>query len=847
MKKWMILSAMILVAAAATAQIEVTCAEAVAAMPATAGEETTDTYLVTGYVTYTNGTVSPSRTDASVYQQTFYMDDQKGTTRTLQGYWCNLPGQEALAVGDKISLLGKIYNYNGTAEIKNGDVTIIERNTEKIDTLGVSEAKARVESGWSGACYVKGRVAHMDVSGAATYGNIIYWLISTTNPADSAKAYRIKGLNNVAYTGAQSIEFEEGDEVIVYTPALEIYTNSTTSERFVELNTGWLASLVSGKPIKWLEWTNASAKRLDGSWQLTIAASTTDGADALLVSWPSEQLYAIGGTHAYQQGWQLPQDGKTVSLTGGYITLTYAGRDTKYRHLYDVNLHAENTTNRFRLNAQLVIEATDASGVAVPLIFDVISEPKDGDQLSCIDAKEYGQTFAPDSISPITLSVTGYMVEWKTSDGMSFWMDDSNSTTWTFYVYHGVMPHGVTVQKGSKVKITGHLGRHNDLIEIKDGAIQIISGAVTVPSHEVDVDEAVTYGKSLSQGQAGQDMYVVTGYVSGIQENYKPQYGDISIWMSNERNMDHQLLVYHAECTAELAALLTLGAKVRVTGRIQNYKVNSQSSRIEIITGKIEVLAAPPSLTVLGQQVSILDPANPNILLAQVDVFADGKLVYNIEENILTMSGLTLTGVATAIHYDCADPLTLMLRETSSIKADTVLASHGDLIIMGDGKFVAEGATPIIGAETAMISFQAAVHARSLTPAAAADRRTGTIKFGKQLDETGGPALSGFGSADFNKVNVSPSDALYGTITVNNPTTGITKAMRALYRINNQGHPEALTEFITTPKPDALEQTRQQPFDPNKPMFTVLGLPVRAGYTGLVVQQGGVYWVESAK
>lgn len=845
MKKWMILSAMILLAVCMTAQIEVTCAEAVAAMPATAGEETTDTYLVTGYVTYTNGTISPSRTDASVYQQTFYMDDQKGTTRTLQGYWCNLPGQEALAVGDKISLLGKIYNYNGTAEIKNGDVTIIERNTEKIDTLDVSEAKAKAESGWSGACYVKGRVAHMDVSGAATYGNIIYWLISTTNPADSAKAYRIKGLNNVAYTGAQSVEFEEGDEVMVYTPALEIYTNSTTSERFVELNTGWLAALMTGKPLKWLEWTNASAKRLDGSWQLTIAASTTDGADALQVSWQSEQQYAIGGTHTYQSGWQLTQDGKTVSLTGGYITVTYAGRDIKYRHLYDIDLHAESADNRFRLNAQLVIEATDASGASVPLIFDVISEPKDGDELSCIDAKEYGQTFASDSISPVTMSVTGYMVEWKTSDGMSFWMDDSNSTTWTFYVYHGIMPHGVTVQKGSKVKITGHLGRHNDLIEIKDGAIQIISGAVTVPSHDVDVDEAVTYGKSLSQGQAGQDMYVVTGYVSGIQENYKPQYGDISIWMSSKRNTNHDLLVYHAECTAELAALLRVGAKVRVTGRIQNYKVNSQSSRIELITGKIEVLAAPPSLTVLGQQVSILDPANPNNLLSQVDVFADGKLVYNIEDNIITLSGLTLSDGATAIRYDCTDPLTIVLREVSSIKADTVLASQGDLTITGEGQFVAEGATPIIGIETAVIRFEASVHARSLTSAAANRRHSGAIKFGKYLDETGGPALSGFGSADFNKVNVSPSDALYGTITVNNPTTGVSKSMRALYRINGQGNPEALTEFSTTPKPNAVEQTQlRQTFDPDKPMFTILGVPVRDGYKGLVVQQGGAYWVK---
>ena len=115
--------------------IPATCAEAVAAMPAQSGSETQEVYVVTGYVTYTNGAVSPSRTDASIDQQTFYMDDVKGSKKTLQGYWCNLPGHEALNVGDKITLTGKILNYNNTPEIKNGNVAILEREIVIIDTI----------------------------------------------------------------------------------------------------------------------------------------------------------------------------------------------------------------------------------------------------------------------------------------------------------------------------------------------------------------------------------------------------------------------------------------------------------------------------------------------------------------------------------------------------------------------------------------------------------------------------------------------------------------------------------------------------------------------------------------
>ena len=144
MKKIFSFAAVLLAAMTMNAQdpIAVTCAEAVDAMPAQSGSETEEVYIVTGYITNTNGAVSPSRTDASIDQQTFYMDDAKGTKKTLQGYWCNLPGHEALNVGDKITLTGKILNYNNTPEIKNGDVAILERSTIKLDTIDASVCEA---------------------------------------------------------------------------------------------------------------------------------------------------------------------------------------------------------------------------------------------------------------------------------------------------------------------------------------------------------------------------------------------------------------------------------------------------------------------------------------------------------------------------------------------------------------------------------------------------------------------------------------------------------------------------------------------------------------------------------
>lgn len=136
MKKLFSLCAAVLAAFSMSATItDMTCAEAyAAALALQSGETGTDTVSIVGYVTNTNGNVSRG-------QQTFWMDDQPGTTQTFQSYWGNLPADDLtpLNVGDKVKIVGFLMNYNGTtAEMKNGAVTILERVTVTRDTTEVS-------------------------------------------------------------------------------------------------------------------------------------------------------------------------------------------------------------------------------------------------------------------------------------------------------------------------------------------------------------------------------------------------------------------------------------------------------------------------------------------------------------------------------------------------------------------------------------------------------------------------------------------------------------------------------------------------------------------------------------
>ncbi|MCQ2345926.1 MAG: hypothetical protein MJZ82_04090 [Paludibacteraceae bacterium] len=108
----------------------ITCAQAADYALNTLAEGTTADFSVTviGYVTSTDGVVSKG-------QQVFWMSDEKGSTKTLQAYWANLPdGITPIPVDAKVALTGKLMNFSGkTAEIKNGDIVILEGGNKPVD------------------------------------------------------------------------------------------------------------------------------------------------------------------------------------------------------------------------------------------------------------------------------------------------------------------------------------------------------------------------------------------------------------------------------------------------------------------------------------------------------------------------------------------------------------------------------------------------------------------------------------------------------------------------------------------------------------------------------------------
>jgi len=202
----------------------------------------------------------------------------------------------------------------------------------------------------------------------------------------------------------------------------------------------------------------------------------------------------------------------------------------------------------------------------------------------------------------------------------------------------------------------------------------------------------------------------------------------------------------------------------------------------------------PPTVTIFGEEVVITDPADSTVTVDEVDILGDATLIYTPADNTLTLTEAQMDAgdsISAAISYTGSDPLTIVLCDSSTIIADTIIASTSDIIITGSGTLVAEGVVPIIGTEDATITFDSVNMVVQSLPTPAAVRRR--IRGGKRLDETGGPALSGFGGADFNKVEITPPSAAYGLVTPQG-----SDALMALYVLGDDGKQEVLTGFTLT-------------------------------------------------
>ncbi len=137
------------------------------------------------------------------------------------------------------------------------------------DTIGVSEARKRIDAGNLDKCYVKGIVFKIDDQYISQYQNVNCWMIDINNPLDTLEGYKMKGADNAAYSSIEDVEYVAGDTVLFYASALKNYNG------IYEIDGGYFVEVLGAsgneRPVEEIETVNV-AKAIE------IGKALADGA-----------------------------------------------------------------------------------------------------------------------------------------------------------------------------------------------------------------------------------------------------------------------------------------------------------------------------------------------------------------------------------------------------------------------------------------------------------------------------------------------------------------------------------------------------------------------------------------
>jgi len=220
------------------------------------GETSADKLYITGRVS------SVKECSASYGNATFYLSDDGSSDNTFYVYRCyglnnkKIDSDDAVQVGDSITVYGQVTNYSGTYEtVQNGAYIVYssrlgsseeptpagnpEGTGTQTDPYNVAMANKIISEGsyTSDKVYVSGTVSQVDASSFdSSYGSLIYYISDDGTTANQLEVYRGYGLGGNKFASADALKV--GDKVVVY-GALTLYYSTaeiTNGSQLYSLN-----------------------------------------------------------------------------------------------------------------------------------------------------------------------------------------------------------------------------------------------------------------------------------------------------------------------------------------------------------------------------------------------------------------------------------------------------------------------------------------------------------------------------------------------------------------------------------------------------------------------------------
>lgn len=438
----------------------------------------------------------------------------------------------------------------------------------KIDTIGVSDAIARINAGNKGECYVLGVVA----GDPFTLGNNgpAFYMTDIANAADSLEGFKIGKDANTPYASAEAMaaDFGMGDTILIYAAGLDKY------KEIYETTSGYFCKVVGKSAAVVLDWATGTAYRESTGWTLEIAKGNNDQNNLVNLKISSTKKDAIAGSYPLVAGSEIVLNGAKTAITAGNVKVTFKEIGVNSLNIYNVQATFTVGDKVYRIMNDVEFYAVDENSEEIALVGDRPFKPTEGQEITCAQAREYALSLASGTTGDVKVTVVGYVTD-LFSNGVTFWMDDQQGSAKTFqaYMVKTIQPAGVGLKNGAKVKVTGYVTNFSGTTpELKDGAVEIVEGGEQIVATEVTVAEALAAAKALEQNKTSEGVYAITGYISAIAEEFKADKGNMSFWMSDNLNdAAQEFQAFRVSCTEDLAAKLRPGAKVKVTAKITHF------------------------------------------------------------------------------------------------------------------------------------------------------------------------------------------------------------------------------------------------------------------------------------
>ena len=556
--------------------------------------------------------------------------------KPIQLYGLKGDGVDQVAVGDTLTVVGRMKNYNGIIEMQPCTMTARKSGggkppvTETTPASIMAAAKKLAEN--EELPYdvtLSGKVTSFDEAYDAEYQNVSV-IISVTGTSDSLLLYRMKG------TGVDQVAV--GDTITVTGKIKNHYGT-------IELTYGEMTNRVSGggkPPVAQTDYT----KIVDEAYAL--AENTSLSYTATLQG----RIVEL----------QSPYDATYKNMT---VAIAVVGREDKPIVCY--RMKGDNIGNHLCVGDTITVEGK-IKNYNGTVEFDAgcqMTDRKAGSVTKPTDSKKIvDAAFAlgENAVLPYFATLTGTV---KSIDEP--YTDQYKNVTLTMTVqgssgakdiicYRMKGDAAATVAVGNTITVTGAIKRfvrdkdgvHEDKIEFDSGCVleslqkssslYVVSekteeemavslGSVQARTAETNASKILNEAYALADGASLSYESTLTGKITSIKDPYNPSFSNISVWMEVAGYADKPILAYRV--AGEGAENLLVDDTITVTGIITNYK-----GTIEFAQG------CTLDKVVSGGGTAPVAPEDPKQIVDEAYALAEGTaLPYKA----------TLTGVITEI------------------------------------------------------------------------------------------------------------------------------------------------------------------------------------------------------